>query len=48
MSAGLIAAVTVVYAGVAVLEFTAGRYGMGVVFSGYAFANIGLILQVVR
>jgi hypothetical protein len=43
MSAALIGIVTVIYAGVAISEYLKGDGGMAIVFTGYAFANIGLI-----
>lgn len=42
-SAFLIAIVTIIYLGVAVTEFIAGRHGMSICFVGYALANLGLI-----
>ena len=43
MSAILISIVTVIYLGVAVTEFVAGRPGISIAFLGYALANLGLI-----
>lgn len=43
MSAWLIAVCTLIYAGVAVTEALAGRWAMVIVYSGYAWANVGLI-----
>ena len=48
MSAPLIAIVTVIYCGVAVSEFRAGHAGMCIVFLGYAFANVGLIMATLK
>jgi hypothetical protein len=45
MSTGLIILVTGCYVGVATSEAWKGNYGMAVVFAGYAFANIGLIMS---
>jgi hypothetical protein len=42
MSAGLIAFVGLIYAGIAVNEFVNGRVPMSVVYAGYALANVGL------
>ena len=42
MSGGLILIVMVVYSFVAIMEFVKGNYGMAIVFSGYAFSNVGL------
>ena len=46
MSGWLIILVTVIYAGIAVEQLFKGNIPMGVVYSGYAFANIGLYLAV--
>lgn len=42
----LIAAVTLIYAGVAGNEAWRGNYPTALVFAGYAFANIGLIMGI--
>ena len=44
MSAWLIAAVGLVYAGIGVMQALKGNVPMAVVFTGYAFSNIGLYL----
>ena len=44
MSAWLIAAVGLVYAGIGVMQALKGNTSMSVVFAGYAFSNIGLYL----
>ena len=46
MSGWLIILVTVIYAGIAVDQLFKGNIPMGVVYAGYAFANIGLYLAV--
>lgn len=43
MSIALIIGITIAYACVAILECAHMRYGTGLVFGGYAIANIGLI-----
>ena len=48
VSAPLIGIVTLIYLGVAVSEWWAGRNGMTVVFVGYALANLGLIYEAMR
>lgn len=48
MSAPLIAIVTLIYIGVTISEFRSGHTGMGMAFAGYAFANVGLIWQVMQ
>jgi hypothetical protein len=42
MSGWLIAVTGVIYAYVAIEQFLKGNVGMGLAYSGYAFANIGL------
>ncbi len=44
MSAWLIAVVGLVYAGIGVMQALKGNTSMAVVFTGYAFSNIGLYL----
>ncbi len=44
MSIALVALVTLCYVGVAISEAWAGNTAMAVVFAGYSFANIGLIM----
>jgi hypothetical protein len=44
MSSTLIAAVGVIYAYIAFEQMMKGNASMAVVFSGYAFSNIGLYL----
>jgi len=43
MSKPLIAFVGLIYLGVALSEYLAGRNGMALVFVGYALANVGFI-----
>lgn len=43
MSAGLISVVTLCYLGVAFDQLRLGNFGMALVWSGYAIANVGLI-----
>lgn len=42
MSAWLIAFVGLIYAGIGVMQFSKGNLSLGIVFTGYAFSNIGL------
>jgi len=44
MSSWLIALVGLVYMGVAVEQYMKGNGNMTIVYSGYAFSNIGLYL----
>lgn len=46
MSQWLVAGVGVVYALIAVQQFRAGNAPLAVVFAGYAFSNVGLVLAV--
>ena len=48
MSSTLLAVVTALYAGVAVGYFKDEDPGMGVMFVGYALANLGLIYHNLR
>lgn len=43
MSLWLIIAVTLAYAFTAISLFAHSKYGMGIVFTGYAIANLGFI-----
>jgi len=45
VSATLIIAVGVVYAGIAIDLYLAGKTGMALAFAGYALANVGLFLE---
>jgi hypothetical protein len=44
MSAALIGFVGVIYAVIAVSKASSGDWGMFIVFSSYAMANVGLIM----
>jgi hypothetical protein len=48
MSSWLIAAVGLVYAGVAVDQWLRGDHPMAIVYAGYAFSNIGLMVIAAR
>ena len=48
MGSGLLAAVSVAYLGVALQYIAQGRYGIAVVFVGYAVANCGFIWDLHR
>lgn len=48
MSIPLILVVTLLYAGVAVCECRAGRYGTALMFFSYGLANVGMIMELVR
>jgi hypothetical protein len=48
MSAWLIALVGLIYLGIAVEQALKGNLPNGMIFSGYAFSNIGLYLLAVR
>ena len=43
MSGGLLAIVTLMYLGVAADQFAKGQSWMGLVWAGYALANIGMM-----
>jgi len=45
MSTGLVVLVMIIYAGVSINEALHGNPGACVMFAGYAFANIGIILM---
>ena len=47
MSTWLVGLVTVAYASTAVALWFEGRAGLSIMFAGYAFANLGLIYDVV-
>jgi hypothetical protein len=47
-SVPLILFVALIYLGVSVSEYYAGRTGMSVVFIGYALSNIGFILALLK
>lgn len=44
MSGWLIATVGIVYGYVAIEQFMKGNTGLGIAYTGYAFANIGLYM----
>jgi hypothetical protein len=44
MSGWLIAGVGLVYLGVSVEQALKGNWGMGIVFAGYAFSNVGFLV----
>lgn len=44
MTAYLTAAIGVVYLGIGVSHFAHGRVGLGITFTAYALANVGLVL----
>lgn len=43
MSGGLLSIVTLMYLGVAADQFAKGQPWMGIVWAGYAIANVGFI-----
>ena len=43
MSVWLIVLTGLIYAGVSVDQFLKGNSGMGIVYAGYALANVGMI-----
>ena len=44
MSTTLLVIVTIIYGGIALSSFFEGKPSMAIIFSGYAFANIGLLM----
>lgn len=48
LSIPLIAIVTAIYFGVAWSEYRAGRHGMAFTWVAYAFANIGMIWNIMQ
>jgi len=48
MSGQLIAITTVIYTYVCIEQFLKGNTPMGLAYTGYAFANIGLFLAVTK
>lgn len=44
MSAWLIVLVGIIYAGIAFENIIKGQYSTAIIFSGYAFSNVGLYL----
>ncbi len=44
MTAYLTAGIGVVYLGIGIAHFAAGRVGLGITFAAYAAANVGLVL----
>jgi hypothetical protein len=48
MGAWLILVVTVIYAYIAVEQIFKGNPSMGIIYSGYAFSNIGLFLMAAK
>ena len=47
MSAPLVALVSLIYVGVALSEWHAGRPGLGAMWAGYSLANIGFIYHII-
>jgi len=45
MSKGLLIVVTLIYGWIAIDQFLKGNPNMGIVYIGYAFANVGMILM---
>lgn len=45
MSSALIAVVGLIYSGIAIEQFVRGDPMLGVVFTGYAFSNVGLFFM---
>ena len=45
MGIPLVIVVTLIYASVGVGECRMGRWGLGIMFVGYAIANLGIIWQ---
>ena len=45
MSTTLLVIVTIIYGGIALSSFFEGKPSMAIIFSGYAFANIGLLMD---
>lgn len=45
MSSALIALVGMIYGGIAIEQFWRGDPMLGVVFTGYAFSNVGLFFM---
>ena len=45
MNGILVLIVTLIYAATSCTHFWAGNIPMGILFAGYAFANIGLIMM---
>lgn len=45
MSVWLVAVVMIIYASVSVIEALHGSTGMSIMYAGYAFANVGLIIM---
>ena len=48
MSIPLLAVVTLIYFGVAVSEYGAGRHGMSLAWVAYAVANVGMIWNIIE
>lgn len=48
MSVWMIVLVTACYVAVALDQALAGRPGMAIVFGGYAAANVGMIIEIMR
>jgi len=48
MSGWLVAFVGLIYLAVGFIEYGKGNAGTAVMFFGYALANVGVIMQVVR
>jgi hypothetical protein len=48
LSAPLVALVSLIYLGVCVSEWNAGRPGLGAMWAGYALANLGFIYHILK
>lgn len=48
MSGWLIFIVTLIYLGVAIDQYIQGNTGMFIVYVGYAIANVGFLMMLVR
>jgi hypothetical protein len=46
MSSWLVGLMGLVYLGVAIEQFMKGGYGQGIMFTGYAIGNVGILLVV--
>ena len=44
MSTTLLVIVTLIYGGIALSSILEGKLSMAIIFSGYAFANLGLLM----
>ena len=48
MGLPLVVIVTLIYFGVGLGQFSDGRPGLGIMFIGYALANIGILWEMMR